>query len=254
MLKDCLELLSPFNQKLNKEEYEVIVSDDSALNISKSLVNELYPWASWTSGPKIGPAANRNHGSKIAHGDWLIFIDDDTLPGKELLLSYKTAITTIESKVFEGSTDVDRKRKRLDEVSPINLEGDNLWSCNFAIQAAFFETLGGFDEKFPYPALEDTDLLLRIKKTERVVFLSNAKVIHPWRRMKPFQSYHKWIQSNKYLFQKHQVKVDFSFRLKRFKILLSEVVTMTADLIKYSFKGVGYYFEKLLFNTLMIFI
>jgi GT2 family glycosyltransferase len=85
--------------------------------------------------------------------------------------------------VLEGRTFVDRPRTSLAEVAPVNETGGYLWSCNFAINRNLFLSLGGFDERFPFAAMEDVDFRDRLQKQgERFKFVPDASVCHPWRR------------------------------------------------------------------------
>ena len=254
LLNKCLEKLSPACQILKAEEYEVIVLDDSKENKAKELVENKYPWARWVSGPKKGPAANRNYGAKNASGNWFIFIDDDCIPEAGLLLSYHEVIKEGKYKALEGCIFNAETRHRFDEEAPLNLTGGNFWSCNVAIEKETFWSINGFDENFPFPALEDNDLHRRIKQITQPYFVKNAKVFHPWRKVTPFKSYKKWIYSNKYYLKKLCTKKDIRFRFIRLKILLGILIYDLRELKKYSFKGTGYYLEKALFNFLMIFI
>ncbi|MFM6182975.1 MAG: glycosyltransferase family 2 protein [Dolichospermum sp.] len=142
-----------------------------------------YPWVKWVAGPGKGPAANRNNGAKYATGEWLAFTDDDCLPDPQWLASYGEAIANNKSYlVFEGRTYVDRPRKNLAETSPINESGGYLWSCNFSMQRQLFELLSGFDERFPYAAMEDVDLRLRLTQSgHKFLFIKPASVCHLWR-------------------------------------------------------------------------
>ena len=183
LLVKCLDCLAPGVQTLSPEEYEVIVTDDGSETTAKQLITENYPWVRWVAGPCKGPAANRNNGAKHASGEWLVFTDDDCLPDPGWLEAYAEALeispTTL---VFEGRTYVDRPRRSLAEISPINETGGYLWSCNFTIEKHLFETLGGFDERFPYAAMEDVELRFRLKKNNKeFAFIDRASVCHPWR-------------------------------------------------------------------------
>ena len=79
-LARCLDRLAPCAQSLSHDQYEVIVSDDSAHAAARELLFDRYPWVRWTGGPRRGPAANRNAGARVARGEWLVFTDDDCLP------------------------------------------------------------------------------------------------------------------------------------------------------------------------------
>src|SRR5215204_1583505 len=67
-------------QRVSAGIYEVIVSDDSYKVGTRQMVESQFPWVHWRSGPRRGPAANRNSGARAGHGRWLIFIDDDCVP------------------------------------------------------------------------------------------------------------------------------------------------------------------------------
>src|SRR5260370_5877800 len=73
-------------------QYEVIVTDDGTLTTAEALIREGFPWAKWFEGPHRGPAANRNYGASQAKGDWLLFIDDDCIPGTGWLEAYALTV------------------------------------------------------------------------------------------------------------------------------------------------------------------
>ncbi len=183
LLAKCLDCLAPNVQTLPVEQYEVIVSDDGSQTTAQEIIRDRYPWAKWVAGSRQGPAANRNNGARYAKGEWLVFTDDDCLPDPQWLEAYAKAVVTEPScLVFEGRTYVDRPRRTLAEISPANESGGYLWSCNFAIQRQLFESISGFDERFPYAAMEDVDLRRRLTKAGyKFSFIKTASVCHPWR-------------------------------------------------------------------------
>lgn len=160
---------------------EIIVSDDAG-HTNGALVRE-FPAVRFISGPRRGPAANRNAGARAAAGEWLLFCDDDCLPEPNLLEVYFQRTRTSGCDVIEGAILADRPRRHPFEESPINDVGGNLWSCNFAIRRRVFWTVGGFDERFPAPAGEDAELCYRLKKAGILIhYAPDAVVIHPWRK------------------------------------------------------------------------
>jgi GT2 family glycosyltransferase len=174
-LARCLERLAPGAQSLSAADYAVIVSDDGRTSTAEVMVRERFPWVRWTQGPRRGPAANRNHGARLATTDWLVFTDDDCLPEPGWLAAYAAAATDGQT-VLEGKTEACGTRDRLDMECPINANGGNLWSCNFAVRKQIFEA------GFPGAAMEDADLNERLKSAgHRAVFLPAALVRHPWR-------------------------------------------------------------------------
>lgn len=210
LLALCLDHLDPSMQTLNFDQYEVIITDDGKNQQAKQLIKEIYPWAKWVAGPQKGPAANRNYGAKNAKGEWLIFIDDDCLPVKQILEVYHHALLNYQHiLVFEGCIKADREQRSLAEESPVNETGGYLWSCNFMInKQLFLNDLYGFDEKFPYAAMEDVDLDYRINQNNiKKFFLKDALVIHPWRIQKHmYQITMKRFMSTLYFLKKHPEK------------------------------------------------
>jgi GT2 family glycosyltransferase len=183
LLAKCLDRLAPGQQTLAADRYEVIVTDDGSQTTACELMQQQYAWAKWAAGPRKGPAANRNHGARSAQGQWLVFTDDDCLPDAQWLAAYEEGITIHpEMRVFEGRTYVDRPRCSCAEIAPANETGGYLWSCNFAIQKQLFDQIHGFDERFPYAAMEDMDLEYRLRQLNcGCQFVPLAAVCHPWR-------------------------------------------------------------------------
>lgn len=218
LLSLCLNRLAPGQQSLGFEHYEVIVSDDGLDSTAADMIAEKYPWVNWVKGPRRGPAANRNHGARQATGEWLVFTDDDCLPDISWLSAYFDVIKKNDSvKVFEGRTYVDRERRSFKEEAPINEKGGYLWSCNFAINRLTLNDIGGFDEGFPYAAMEDVDLHYRLKKNSiNIPFLKEASVCHPWRKVNSPSIKLKRHASVLYYLEKHpdekkRINARFSF-------------------------------------------
>ena len=201
----CLECLSEYFSPDGSGDalggVEVIISDDARENELKELLATSFPWVRYFEGPSRGPAANRNNGAAQAKGEWLVFTDDDCLPGKGWLHSFHRFAK--DAAVLEGQTIADRPRERLDEESPTN-SGGYLWSCNFAIKKSSFDSLGGFDENFPFAAMEDMDLKKRIDDARiGILYVPEAVVVHPWRRSQGIAIWRKRQASEFYFMKKH---------------------------------------------------
>jgi len=241
LLVNCLDLLSPEKQ-LAGFDYELIVTDDSKHNLARTLIAEKYPWARWVEGPKSGPAANRNNGAKMAKGKWLLFIDDDCLPDANILKAYRAAMeANSDVLVFEGRITVDRPQQSFIEESPVNEDGGYLWACNFVIDAdLFLNTLEGFDEDFPYAAMEDVDLDLRLKKKQiPIVFVKAAFVIHPWRmQQKVVEITMKRFKSLLYFLNKHPEMARKLSTRYFLHMVYNAVRALFKDAVRYKFRGV----------------
>ena len=193
LLARCLERLAPGAQTLPANQYEVIVTDDGEPTAERFLT-ENYSWVSWGPGPRRGPAANRNAGARRARGEWLAFTDDDCVPDPSWLAGF-TAATRAGCTVYEGKTTCVAGIHSLFDHAPVNITGGWLWSCNMLIRRSTFEEVGGFDEVFRYPHLEDVDLRERLVQTGYAYeFVPDATVDHPPRRSpsgRQLASYHE---------------------------------------------------------------
>ena len=135
-----------------------------------------------TRSPRRGPAANRNAGAVHASADWLAFIDDDCIPVEGWLKAYVDALDDAHQ-VYEGRTTCDDWNGSPLYEAPVNLTGGYLWSCNMLIARDLYRQLGGFDESYPYPAMEDVDFRERIRESGHdFPFVAGATVDHPKRR------------------------------------------------------------------------
>jgi GT2 family glycosyltransferase len=182
---------------------EIIVSDDGLTTDTRELITGRFPKVRWLQGPRRGPAANRNHGSRYAKGDWLAFLDDDCIPDRCWLNEIARVVSTAD--VIEGKTVCPVKTDHPLEEVVENVTGDLLWSCNLAIRRDLFEKLGRFDEDFLEAGGEDLALAWRIREMKLTVrFAPNAIVYHPARRL----SVSKW------LYRAFQSRWHLLYRLK----------------------------------------
>lgn len=180
----CLERLAPGRQSLSASEYDVIVTDDGSHSTAAAMVANRFPWARWVAGPRRGPAANRNHGATQAHGEWLVFVDDDCLPSPAWLEAIALAARAGKADLVEGRTECPGAADHPLVERVHNQNGGSFWSCNLAVRQAVFASLGGFDETFTEAAMEDMEFAWRFKKCgHQAVFAPTALVTHPPRRI-----------------------------------------------------------------------
>jgi GT2 family glycosyltransferase len=200
-LKACLDRLYP---QANSLSCQVIVTDDGQ-NAAQNFLAFQYPWVTWVRGPGKGPAANRNFGAAHALGDWLIFIDDDCLPDPDFLESYHNYFKeNPHVYAIEGVVYPDRPQQSLAEGCPQNVNGGCFWSCNIAFLREYFQGLGGFDPDYPYPAYEDMDISLRVRKRGgEVAFAKTARVCHPWKKLSVWRRFWQQRRSTLIYLDKH---------------------------------------------------
>ncbi|MDX1953700.1 MAG: glycosyltransferase family A protein [Verrucomicrobiota bacterium] len=182
LLERCLEQLTPELQGISGNDFEIIVTDDSR-SFESSKLQGKFPSVTFLQGPRRGPASNRNHGARHARGEWIVFTDDDCVPEPQWLSSFWKACDGSIA-VYEGKTTCKEGVRSPLEHSPVNLNGGFLWSCNMMIHSGLFKQLGGFDEAFPFPHMEDCDMRERIKATGSMIrFVPSAIVDHPPRKV-----------------------------------------------------------------------
>lgn len=251
-LRRCVEKLIADNQGIF--DFEIIISYDDELNDAYTALAAHYNCVQLVKSKGPGPATSRNTAADFASGEWLVFIDDDSTPGSFLLQAYSKQITHHpECKVFEGAILAETQRQRFDEEAPLNWEGGHLWSCNFCIQKEYFFSIGGFDQTFILPLLEDVDLRIRIQKNQQpICFTPEAVVIHPWRIYQPYRNIRRRLKKHRYFFRKHH-RTGIAHRIERSIFFIKEFVKLTGHLFKYSCKGFHAYVDKNLVNFLLIF-
>lgn len=182
LLRRTLDCLAPGTQTLAAGRYEVVVSDDARPATAAALLAGSHPWVRVVEGPARGPAANRNAGVRAAHGAWLVFTDDDTEPHRDWLEALLRAVTPGVD-AYEGRTTCDGGFGSPLFHAPVNETGGWLWSCNFMVSAQRFAQVGGFDEGYPHPHMEDQDLRMRLMAAgAKMTFVRDAVVNHPPRR------------------------------------------------------------------------
>jgi GT2 family glycosyltransferase len=159
LLARCLAALE--KQSLPREDYDVIVVDDSAL--------------------RSGPAAARNRGWRQARAAVVAFTDDDTEPhphwlanGLKAMQGADAASGRIVMPIPAVPTDYERDAQ--------GLERSEFVTANCFVRRDVLERLGGFDESFRMAWREDSDLHFRLLRAgARIARAPDAVVVHPVR-------------------------------------------------------------------------
>ncbi len=255
MLRACLDHLLPEVQGIDRGSYEVIVADDGYLPDSKAMIEQYHPWVTWVKGPARGPAANRNHGAALAKTNWIVFTDDDCLPSNDWLKNLMILMQNQHIDVIEGLTKADRPQQSYEEESPINLTGNRLWSCNFAIRKSLFFELEGFDERFPFPAMEDVDFHHRlINHGAQIVFDKGVIVVHPWRKRGGLKKIHQAYASHRYFYRKHFQDKKLVTWYSLFKMFVGSILFDFPPLNKLNWGSLKHYFLGIYFSFRMLFM
>lgn len=255
-LSECLEKLASGQQQFPFDQYEVIVTDDGRDFNAEAFCKTNFPWVKYIQGPQKGPAANRNNGAGFAKAEWLIFLDDDCVPDKDLLKAYDRSITELAPtiKVYEGCIKAIGVKTAFNQEAPVNETGGNLWSCNFCINHHLFEQIHGFEETYPYAAMEDIDLRLKIVQFDNIHFCKGAVVFHPWKLIQnPQEKFKEHLISHKIFFNRWPVKQkEYSVGKLVYRYFYTLLIFIMPKLIPYRARGLNYFFHYSLFTFSLI--
>lgn len=184
---------------------EVIVVDDGSSENAKFQIsnfkwrNKLIPLRFVALKRNHGPAVARNRGAKLARGKFLVFLDSDVELFADTL--YEIARIYTEDPDIVALTGVWVKEQRSKEFFPnfkalrdwsywINERDKSgyyfLFSTRIAsIKKSVFMRLGGFDERYPAPLVEDIELTYRIARRYAIIFAPTVRVKHEFESFWP---------------------------------------------------------------------
>ena len=173
-------------------DFEVVVADNGSGDGSPEAVRELADRSSLAvrlvEEPRPGPAAARNRGVEEARGDLILFLGDDTEAAGDDLIARHVEL-------HEGGPDAGFAVLGLvtwsarQPVTPFmdwlerggyqfaygsledgRVSGTNaFWTAHVSLGRKLFERAGGFDERFPYAAVEDIELGARLERAGMVL-------------------------------------------------------------------------------------
>jgi len=187
----CLQALA--SQDYTRAGYEVVVVDDGSnppIRETAGVVpGELE--LTWVEQGQSGPAAARNAGAARGRGRYLVFTDDDCLPGPGWLCRLEERFLETPDDAVGGPTANALPDNPYACVSQVILdlvyayyndppmEARFLASNNLAVPAEGFRALGGFDDGFSLAGGEDRDFCARWRESGRgMAFVPELAVVH----------------------------------------------------------------------------
>jgi len=212
MLGDCLESV---NKTIQQIKFEVILIDNSSKDDGLAPILKRYPNTQLIENSKnVGFARANNQGAKIAIGDFLLFINPDTIMTEgaiESMLDYirsDSSIGIIGPKVLNPDQTIQYSCRKFPTIWSglfnryslmTRLFPNNRYSrdylmlgydhssigsvdwvsgCCMMTPASIFRKTNGFDENY-FLFIEDVDLCQAIKKISlRVVYFPNSIIFH----------------------------------------------------------------------------
>lgn len=155
--------------------------------------------------PKSGPAVCRNYGVKISNGTWISFVDSDVLIEENTLAEALHSLKENGEDGLIGSYDnspfapslVSKFRNILHHHhhQRNHLKTGVFWGAFSVIKKKAFEDVGGFDENFDLPSVEDVELGIRLANRGYLVRINAAiqvKHLKNW-------TFYNWMKTDIFL-------------------------------------------------------
>jgi glycosyltransferase involved in cell wall biosynthesis len=180
-LSELLQALE--SQTLPAGRFEAIVVDDGSTDRTSEIVTA---WASRESGRRLitshgqGPAHARNIGIRAARGEWIAFTDSDTIPDPHWLETGLEAVRRLGAHALEGGVEPWPAEAVGSYTHQIDTDrGGRYMTANMLYRRELLESIGGFDERFEQPFLEDSDLAFRVLEAGyEIPFAPEVRVRH----------------------------------------------------------------------------
>jgi len=153
---------------------EILVAADGAIEDVRPLAAASAARVIEVAGPR-GPAVARNRAAAAATGDVLVFVDADVVPAPDALSGMCRLLhANPDLAAVFGAYDLDPpERNFMSQYKNLshacihesgNPEAATFWAGLGAIRTDTFRQVGGFDERFARPSVEDIDLGYRVRR------------------------------------------------------------------------------------------
>jgi glycosyltransferase involved in cell wall biosynthesis len=167
-LAACLEAI-----RASAPAAEVIVAADGAVDDCGPLTKAHHARVVTVPGPS-GPAVARNRAAALASGDALVFVDTDVVVAPDAIAGMCTVLEEDPSVAavfgaydhFPPEPGFISQFKNLSHAYVHEVGNPNaatFWAGLGAVRTAAFRRVGGFDERFSRPSVEDIDLGYRLR-------------------------------------------------------------------------------------------
>jgi GT2 family glycosyltransferase len=231
---------------------ELIVVDNGSSDGGATFVREHFPAVRLVEGENVGYAGGNNNGAAIARGEFLVFLNPDTVvePGAldALIAPLERAsdiglttacvvhmdrpgiINTCGNTMHYTGLTYCRGAGRPRTDFAISAEIDAISGAAFAMRRSLFERLGGFDARF-FMYCEDTDLSWRAQLAGyRCIYAAGAVVRHDYRpSFSPVKAF--YLERNRHLMLLKNLRRS-TYRQMLPGLLLAELVTWGFLLLK----------------------
>jgi glycosyltransferase involved in cell wall biosynthesis len=168
-LEKCLEAITPL-----QDDWELLIAGDAPVDDCQALVDRVGGRLMRLPGPR-GPAVARNRAAETARGDVLVFIDADVVASRPDLARvveiFKNEPET--AAVFGAYDETPADPGFVSQYKNLAHSfihqssatiAHTFWAGFGAVRRDAFLAVGGFDERFPRPSVEDIDLGYRLSR------------------------------------------------------------------------------------------
>jgi len=209
LLKDCLDSIV---NNTTAVPYEIIIMDNGSTDNTRGMVRNLYPLATFIENDQnAGFAVANNQASRIAGGEYILFLNSDTIICHEAIrlmyehLKDNTDVGIVGPKILDRDHHPTRSYMRFFNIKMLFLGSKYLslfidtnqyqmhyktydysairdvpWisgAC-MMMKKQIFEESGCFDENY-FLYFEDMDLCLQVRKSGyKISYLPSAEIIH----------------------------------------------------------------------------
>jgi glycosyltransferase involved in cell wall biosynthesis len=181
----ALEALSKQN---SFQPFEVIVVDDGSRDKTGDIVRS-FASVRYVLQENAGPASARNHGARLAQGEFLAFTDSDCVPHEDWISQLMAGFAQNQVGVVAGSYGIANPQSALARCvyTEILWRHQNLMpdfpnafgSYNFCVKKNVFDSVAGFNTVYRTASGEDNDLSYKITGSGwRIYFERKALVDH----------------------------------------------------------------------------
>ena len=153
------------------QPFEVIVVDDGSSDNTADIVCS-FASVRYVRQENAGPASARNHGAKLAQGEYLAFTDSDCIPHEDWISKLMEGFGQQQVGVVAGSYGIANPEIWLARC----IYKEILWrhntlmpdfpnsfgSYNFCVKKNVFDAVGGFNTAYRHASGEDNDLSYKI--------------------------------------------------------------------------------------------
>ena len=196
--RDCLLSIA---QSTAGSSYEVVVVDDGSTDETPEMLGRIEGLIQLRNDVNLGFIGSCNRGAAAARGEFLVFLNNDTLVTSGWLEALRRTFDDIPGTGLAGAKLL-YPDGRLQEAGGVIWHDASGWNYgkfddpdhpkyNFArevdycsgaclmVRRALFQHLGGFDTEFKPAYYEDTDLAFKIRHAgQKVIYQPLARIVH----------------------------------------------------------------------------